>query len=160
MLFSSCINPQEAKNKGAIVKAMADSIAKKYSQAPQLSIEEFRQNQGKAVLVDVRSEEEIKVSKIRGAITREYFENKLSNEPDFYKDYKVVAYCTIGERSSQYAIELKKKGLNAFNLKESILGWTQRNLPIVDAQGKETKKVHVYGEAWNLVPADYQGVWE
>lgn len=160
LLLATCINPQNTPHKDKVVKAMADAIAKKYSGAPQLSIEELKQNQGKLVLVDVRSKEEIKVSKIRGAVTREYFEKKLNSEPGFYKDYKVVAYCTIGERSSQYAIELKKKGLNAHNLKESILGWAHRKLPLITPSGEETKKVHVYGEAWNLLPKDYQGIWE
>lgn len=160
LLLAACINPQETPNKAKVIASMADAIAKKYSGAPQLSIEELKQNQGKLVLVDVRSEEEIKVSKIRGAVTRKYFESQLSAQPDFYKDYKVVAYCTIGQRSSQYATQLKKKGLDAYNLKESILGWAHRKLPLITPSGEETKKVHVYGEAWNLLPEGYQGIWK
>lgn len=129
-----------------------------------MTIEEYQRVQEDTLLVDVRTEEEIKVSKIKGAITRKEFESILNNSPDSLpeslKGKKIVSYCTIGERSSEYTIELKKRGLNAFNLKESILGWSQRQLPLTDPDGKETKKVHVYGEAMNLVPSNYEGVWE
>lgn len=162
LLFSSCINPQEAKNKGEIVKAMAKAIAKKYGDAPQMTIEEFQKIPQKdaVILVDVRGPEERAVSTIAGAINREVFENKLQENPQDLAGKTIVSFCTIGERSSKYTRELKKRDLNAFNLQESILGWSQRQLPLVDSQGKETRKVHVYGEAWNLIPKNYQGVWE
>lgn len=160
LFLAACINPQNTENKDQVIKAMADAISKKFKDAPQISIEEFQSIKDNIILVDVRSEDEIKVSTIKGAITRKEFEATLNNSPESLKDKKIVSYCTIGERSSEYTIELKKRGLDAFNLKESILGWSQRQLPLVDPNGKDTKKVHVYGEAMNLVPKNYKGVWE
>lgn len=158
-LLSSCINPQETANKSKVIQSMAKSISLQYPKAPQLSIEDFKKeyaNDPNAILVDVRSDEEQKVSRIPGAITRKEFESKR----DQYKDKTIIAYCTIGARSTKYTLNLIKEGHKAFNLKESILGWANRKLPLVTPSGEATKKVHVYGEAWNLLPTDYEGVWK
>jgi rhodanese-related sulfurtransferase len=159
LALSSCINPQETANKAKVVQSMAKAISLENPKAPQLSIEDFQKEYAKdsnTVLVDVRTEEEQKISRLPGAITRQEFE---ANQ-QAYKDKTIVSYCTIGARSSKYTLSLLKKGYKAFNLKESILGWANRKLPLVTPEGKETKKVHVYGEAWNLLPSDYQGIWK
>lgn len=135
---------------------MADSVEKQFSETSHLTIEEYQKNKDEYVLVDVRSEKEVKVSRIPGALTRVEFESQRSR----YKDKKILTYCTIGVRSSKYAKSLKKEGFKTFNLKESILGWTHRGLPLVDPDKKETRKVHVYAEAWNLVGKEYKGVWD
>ena len=157
--FTSCINPQDTPNKAKVVQSMAKSISLANPQAPQLSIEDFQRdyaNDPNTVLVDVRTEKEQKVSRLPGAISRKVFEANRAA----YKEKTIVSYCTIGARSTKYTLSLLKSGHKAFNLKESILGWANRNLPLVTPEGKETKKVHVYEEAWNLLPTDYQGVWK
>lgn len=153
----SCIDPQSAaKNKRKSVQVMAEQISVKFPKAPQLSIEEFlkwRSSNQTLVLVDVRAPRETKISMLPGAITKKEFEeNQLK-----YKDHVVIAYCTIGYRSSEYVQKLKKKNIDAHNLKESLLGWAHRGLSFTSA-GVETKKAHVYEEAWNFLPAGYIGV--
>lgn len=159
-LATSCINPQEMGDPKKVVMAMANSIERQFPSAPQLSIEEYqrklKENPKGLILVDVRSEEEMAISKIEGAITRKEFEDQREK----YKDKLVVSYCTIGQRSSEYTVELRKIGFQAFNLKESILGWTHHSLPLTDPKGERTKKVHVYGEAWNLAAKDYKAIWK
>jgi rhodanese-related sulfurtransferase len=153
----SCINPQSAaKNKKKSVEVMADQIAKKFSKAPQVSIEEFlkwKASEKDVVLVDVREKREVKVSMLPGAITKAEFERDRLK----YKDHTVVAYCTIGYRSSDYVQKLVKNKTMAFNLRESLLGWAHRGLSFSN-DDKETKKAHVYEEAWNFLPDDYVGV--
>lgn len=108
------------------------------------------------ILVDIRSDIERAVSFIPGSISQEDFEKNKNA----YRDKTIVSYCTIGQRSSAYTENLIKEGFKAFNLEESLLGWTQRQLPLTTSSGEATKKVHVYGEAWNLVPDNYQGIWK
>lgn len=153
--LTGCINPQKVGDPKKVVSAMANTIEKQFSETPQMTIEDFLKKKNDVILVDVRDEKEMKVSIIPGAITRKEFESQRSK----YKDKKIVAYCTIGQRSTEYTKELKKEGFDAYNLKESILGWTHRKLPLVTPEGKETKKVHVYDEPWNLVEKSYTGVW-
>lgn len=105
------------------------------------------------VLVDVRTDEEIKVSVIPGAITKaEYEKNR-----DQFKDQVVIPYCTIGGRSGRYASELQKAGVNVKNFQGSILEWVQSELPVVTLEGEPTKRVHIYSDRYKI-PAKYEAV--
>lgn len=154
--ISGCINPQKVGNPKKTVASMAKTIELQYPKIKHLSIEKYQKQADNYILLDVRSSEESKVSQIPNSITKEEFEKNKES----YRGKKIVTYCTIGVRSSKYAQELEKQGFEAANLKESILGWTHRKLPLVNNQGRPTKKVHVYGEAWNLVSKEYEGIWE
>lgn len=154
----SCINPQTAaKNKKKSVEVMAEQIAKKFPKAPQVSIEDFLDWKTSAhppiVLVDVREDREIKISMLPDSITKKEYERDSLK----YKEHIVVAYCTIGYRSSEYVEKLTKNKVNAYNLKESLLGWAHRGLSFT-SKGIKTKKAHVYEEAWNFLPKGYVGV--
>lgn len=153
----SCINPQNAANKAKSVKVMADQIAVKFPAAAQVTIEDYlswtKVPSAKVVLVDVRPLKERKISMLPGAISIDQFKENKSQ----YKNYKIVAYCTIGHRSSQFAIKWSKKNYSTYNLKESLLGWAHRGLTFIKG-GKETKRAHVYEEAWNFLPKGYKGV--
>jgi rhodanese-related sulfurtransferase len=107
------------------------------------------------VLVDVRTPKEQAVSMLPGAITQEAFEAAR----DVYRGQTVVAYCTIGARSGEYAEELRQEGFEVFNLKGSILAWTHAGLPLMDPEGQETKRVHTYGRRWNLTAKGYEATW-
>lgn len=113
------------------------------------------QNAEPTVLVDVRTPEEQAISMLPGAITQDAFEATRK----LYADKTIVTYCTIGARSGEFAEELRQEGLEVFNLKGSILSWTQAGLPLVDAEGNETKRVHTYGDKWDLVGEGYEAVY-
>ena len=141
--------------------------------APEISIEQLRklqldQRQAAAsqqeagvtapqssfVLVDVRSDEELAVSIIPGAITKAQYEKNK----DRYHGRTVITYCTIGGRSGAYAKQLIKDGTKAMNFKGSILGWCQANQPLVTLDGQATNRVHIYSSRYK-VPAQYKPVW-
>jgi sodium/bile acid cotransporter 7 len=107
------------------------------------------------ILVDVREPEERAVSRIPGSISKEDFEAN----PESYKGKRVVAYCTIGYRSGKWAAFQWRQGVDAVNLRGSILAWTHAGGALVDAEGNPTKRVHVYGEEWDLVPEGYESVF-
>lgn len=106
------------------------------------------------VLVDTREPREREVSVIPGAITAEEFEAA----PEQYADVVVVAYCTIGHRSSEYAERLTSEGYPVLNLSGSILSWTHAGGPLVGPDGS-TRRLHVYGADWDLAPAAYETSW-
>ncbi len=63
------------------------------------------------------------------------------------KNATIVVYCTVGVRSEQVGIRLKKMGYtNVNNLLGSIVEWVNQGNVVVDANNKETKKVHVYSK--------------
>jgi sodium/bile acid cotransporter 7 len=110
-----------------------------------------RQKSGDLVLVDVRTQEEQAVSMLPGAITAEAF----AAAEETYRDKAVITYCTSGV----YADELRQKGFDVCNLKGSLLAWTHAGLPLKDAAGQDTKRVHVYGKTWDLAAEGYEAVW-
>jgi len=105
------------------------------------------------VLVDVRSEEEVNVSIIPGAITKPEYEKDRKQ----YDGRTVIAYCTIGGRSAKYASELAKTGIRVKNFKGSILEWVGAELPLVTLDGKETNKVHIYSDRYKI-PSKYEAI--
>ncbi len=108
------------------------------------------------VFVDVREKSEQNVSMIPGAITAARFEADF----DRYRKQQIVVYCTIGSRSGIYARDLlgKHPNLKIRNLAGSILAWAHAGRPLQTPDGKPTKRVHVYGPKWNLLPEGYEAV--
>ena len=129
----------------------------KFPETPDLSAEELieRRKTERVILVDSREKAERDVSKIPGAISAQDFESTI----EMYADATVIAYCTIGDRSGHYAKELRKRGIDAYNLKGGVLAWAHAGGTFVDGHGNETNRVHVYGTKWNLLPGGYRAVW-
>ncbi|MCP9927084.1 MPT-synthase sulfurylase [Cyanobium sp. CH-040] len=107
------------------------------------------------LLVDVRDAHEQAVSMLPGAISRQAFER----DRERYRDHLIVPYCTIGLRSGLYAQELIDQGFAARNLAGSVLAWAHAGQPF-EAGGRSTRRVHVYGADWNLLPRGYEPVLE
>ena len=105
------------------------------------------------VVVDVRSEKEVKVSVIPGAITKEQFEKDIEK----YRDRVVIPYCTVGGRSTAYAKQLAKQEFKIKNYAGSILKWIDAGLPLVTLDGKPTKQVHISSDRYT-VPKEYERV--
>lgn len=110
---------------------------------------------GSYIVVDARSPVEREVSMIEGSIDQAQFESNI----DVYQNKKIIVYCTIGYRSGFYAKELRQRGLDAYNLREGILGWTQAGGQLVNTEGQETPKVHVYSRPWDLGVKDHVAVF-
>lgn len=150
--FSGIDTNQEKKAK---LEQMAQAIDKKFSKVKQLSVKEFKQiPSNQVVLVDVRTPQERKVSMLPNAISKDEF---LSNTKK-YQGKKVVAYCTIGYRSSEFINKLKDRFPEAYNLRGSLLSWAHDDGQFFH-EGQNTSQVHVYGRAWNLLPDSYEPVY-
>ena len=107
------------------------------------------------VLVDVREKKEIQVSIIPGALTQNQFEQKI----DEYRDATVIVYCTIGYRSGHYVNTLRGQNIDAYNLAGGVLAWAHAG-QLFNKAGRESIKVHVYGEQWDLLPSGYESIYE
>jgi sodium/bile acid cotransporter 7 len=110
---------------------------------------------GRMVLVDVRTPAEQEVSRLPGALTTADFEARRAE----LAGSVVVTYCTVGYRSGLYAARLRSQGWDARNLAGSLLAWTHTGGALVGPDGQPTKRLHVYGERWNLAAAGYETVW-
>jgi sodium/bile acid cotransporter 7 len=106
------------------------------------------------VLVDVREEKEQRISILPGAVSEQAF----MAQPELRRGKLVVGYCTISYRSGQLAHKLKSQGIQMVNLRGGILAWLHAGGQVA-AGGQPVRKVHVYGEKWNLAPAGVEAVW-
>lgn len=156
LILQSCLKPEEAQNKAKIVKSMGETVAKQFSDISHITIEELGSlDSASYIIVDIRSQPEIEVSYIPNSLTQKKFEQELPN----LNGKKIIVYSTLGPRSSKYVRLLREKKIDAYNLKEGILGWAHRKLPLL-SKGKETKRVHIYTDAYSFTPVGYEGVYK
>jgi rhodanese-related sulfurtransferase len=144
-------------NKLERIEALFTKDNAKRRDAPFVTVEQWlaMKDEPGTVLVDVRPHEERRVGMIPGALTREQFEARRAE----LAQHTIVSYCTIGGRSGAYTEELRAKGLRALNLKGSVLLWAHAGGTFVDEHGRETRRAHVSGAKWDLLPAGYTSVW-
>ncbi|GMI10100.1 hypothetical protein TrLO_g2350 [Triparma laevis f. longispina] len=102
------------------------------------------------IFVDCRTPAEQSISTIPYSIPYDIF------SPSTATSSKIILYCTIGYRSSLNAQNLKKKhpNLQISNLSGSVLSWSHTSGPFVNPQGEPTKRLHVYGNDWDLAASD------
>jgi rhodanese-related sulfurtransferase len=155
----ACQDPGELTDaeKRTRIDEMYEGYRRDFPDAPEMTVATLvRRLAGPEppVVVDVRSDEERDVSTIPGALSREEFEGRQAE----LSGREVVTYCTIGYRSGLYTEKLRGQGWNASNLRGSILAWAHAGQAL-ERGGEPTKRVHVYGRSWNLLPEGYEPVW-
>jgi len=109
---------------------------------------------GEVVIVDVRERAEREVSRLPHSITPKELESYLEG----HHSQRVVIYCTIGYRSGKFTRSLQDKGVKAYNLAGGIIAWVHHG-GTIEHDGNSTRRVHVYGKKWNLLPEAYEPVW-
>ena len=129
-------------------------VRARFSDVPQLSVDELRAwlddpERPRPILLDVRTSEEYSVSHLEGARRAETAADALRLLDDASKDAPVVAYCSVGYRSSALVRTLRREGyLGARNLEGSIFEWANRGHPVV-RDGEPVREVHPYGWPWS-----------
>ncbi len=127
-------------------------VRSEFPQVEHLSAEELRlridSGSRAPVLLDVRTEKEYAVSHIPGAI-RVDPEGELS---DFLRaldrETPVVAYCSLGYRSSRLVERLRREGFaDVKNLEGSIFEWANKGFP-VERDSALVREVHPYDAEW------------
>lgn len=143
--------------KQAKIATLYKNYAQEFPQVTGIEAEKLKRllQQGEEiVLVDVRSPDEMTVSMLPGAITKEEFERNIKQ----YQNKMIVAYCTIGYRSGKYARSKQLQDINILNLEGSLLAWSHVQGNLVNDLGA-TKQVHIFNRQWQLTADDYQPVW-
>jgi rhodanese-related sulfurtransferase len=144
----------DTNEKRLAVGKLATEIQLKFPTVPIKTVEDLlAMPPDTYILVDVRSPKEQSVSMLPGAITKEEFLDKGQQ----FKGKIVITYCTIGYRSSVFAKAIMAQGHNVYNLKGSLLEWAHAGKHFIK-DGTPTKKAHVYGKNWDLLPESYQSV--
>jgi rhodanese-related sulfurtransferase len=166
-ILSGCFSMEDsiksAENKPEIIQGWIASLSGQYPKVANVTakkLQEFYIQSDKPLyLIDHRNLEEQMVSIIPGAVPSRDVDIK-----DLPKDARIVVYCTIGARSSQYVSDQQKAGIangrEIYNLAGGILAWTFVQGELHNPQKKPTKKVHVFGPAYHVIADGYEGVTE
>lgn len=140
----------------ATLERMIRNIGEDYPDVPTITAAALRESleSREIVLVDVRTGPERSVSTLPGAISADEFESRLEE----LAGRTVVAYCTVGVRSSDYVRDMRRRGIEVLNLEGSVLAWTHIGGQFVH-DGVATDRLHVYGRRWNLAADGYRTIW-
>ena len=97
------------------------------------------------LLLDARSEEEYGVSHLRGALRVDPDAGPEALPEGIARDAPIVAYCSVGYRSSALVRRLTEAGYtDVRNLEGSIFEWANQGLPVYRGD-REVRRVHPYG---------------
>jgi rhodanese-related sulfurtransferase len=148
--------PQDAEARRERIFELYERYEERFPDVPALTPREAWEmvQRGEAVFADIRSDPERDVSGLPGARDERFF----AEPPREGKAVAAIAYCTIGLRSGRWAKARREEGIEAYNLEGGILLWAHEGLPIVTPGGQPSKRVHVYGPRWNLLPSEYSDV--
>jgi rhodanese-related sulfurtransferase len=164
-------NVQEDLRHRAILKKFASyNLPKVQVISPRGLVQKMSQAREKVVLVDTRSDPEIAVSRLPGAISSVEFERIVSAgelSPDTIEC--ICCYCTLGVRSAKFVARLASERPELahciYNLPGSILRWVweggtdgEEYGRLEDSNGEVTRTVHVFGSAWDLLPDGYKSI--
>lgn len=142
----------------AQIQSMYESYrAEAFAGVADITVAEFlaKMASESVVLIDCREPAEMNISQIPGALTRAAFEA----DPESFRQQTIITYCTIGYRSGEYARDLQAQGFSVVNLIGGVLMWAHEGQLFENPEGGMTKRVHVYGEQWDLLPPEYESVY-
>jgi rhodanese-related sulfurtransferase len=152
-LFAACAQPQQAVNNSDPLQEIKQTVRTKFPSVKQLSANEYEAwmkdtARKKPLVLDARKSEEFSVSHLRYAINVPDDVQVLEALKDHPKDTPIVAYCSVGYRSSQLAEKLKAQGFtNVVNLEGSIFQWANEGRPLYQNDQPVTQ-VHQYDKKW------------
>lgn len=150
VILSTAWGSNDATARLADVRA---KIRDRYSDVPMLSTAELADwladhSRVPPLLLDVRTEAEFSISHLKDARRVEPGKPTKKLLESLDPDRAVVVYCSVGERSSKFARELRKQGIKkVFNLDGSIFQWANEGRPLYAGNGPATW-VHPYNRRW------------
>jgi rhodanese-related sulfurtransferase len=153
LIFTGCIEPNQVKNRSHVVASMAATLDKQFPGTPQMSKDNLPEQY---ILVDVREKAERMVSTLPQAISIKQYEK--DRKQLIASNQVIVAYDTLGKRAIAWVQKERALGANAYNLHGGLLAWAHEGGIFLDVTGNHTKRVHVYAEAWDMLPDGYEAI--
>jgi rhodanese-related sulfurtransferase len=141
---------------GLVWSSLLSSIRSQYPAVPQLSTDSLAvwlddPDRPAPVLLDVRTPDEYAVSHLAGAIRIDPDTEDYTALADLPPGTPIVAYCSVGYRSSALADRLLRAGFsNVNNLEGSIFTWANESRPVY-RDSVEVRQVHPYNRLWGTL---------
>lgn len=119
--FVSCTNGQESKT---TVSSTYQDI--KVNEVMQIA------EKNQAIILDVRTPEEVSQGIIEGAVNINFYDNNfMQKAKELDKTKPIIVYCKSGGRSSSAAGKLVDEGFTVYNVVGGITAWYSAGLPTV-----------------------------
>lgn len=119
---------------------------------PYITTEALSKIDHQVMILDTREPDEYEVSHLKNAICVGYNNfnlDSISNILPENKNKQIVVYCSLGIRSEDIGLKLRKAGYNnVMNLYGGIFKWKNENNPVFNTLEKETDSVHVFLKEW------------
>lgn len=161
--LASCVRAQNVPDRLKTGYAPLDEKLEKLVTADDRAISATAASQlTNPIYLDAREAEEYAVSHLPGALHLGYNNLDLTTVERLDKSRPVVVYCTVGYRSERAAKKLREAGFTqVYNLFGSLYAWKLAGLPLEDAEGKSTDRLHTYSKKWGAFVPDSIGekVW-
>jgi rhodanese-related sulfurtransferase len=107
--------------------------------------------QPQPVVLDARTEDEFRVSRLKGAVRIDPYRPSLRPLQGFRKDTSVTVYSSAGYRGARVASWLGRAGYTKVsNLSGGIFAWVNEGRPIFRGE-TPTAMVHPYDQKWGLL---------
>lgn len=156
VLLAALLVPALAAPSG--LGSIADALERRHGSiehVPPELLAEWRAGGRDVVLLDARSLEEYRVGHLRGAVRvppSASARTILAAIGRPLNGATVVAYCSVGHRSSVLASRVRDAlaaagAESVWNLRGGIFAWHNEGRPLVDAAGP-TERVHPYSARW------------
>lgn len=126
-----CVEFKASEMKQLLILLILVACSQKQAEtllAPQAFDKKFKSTEG-AILLDVRTEEEVSEGTLPGAINIVYdkdFANKLGS----LERKPVFVYCAGGVRSAKAAGILRNKGFEVYDLEGGYNAWKKAGMPV------------------------------
>ena len=137
-------------------KSVHEMVRRDFPGVEHVSVEELNRRLASdaataLVLFDVREEAEYNVSHLPGARRVQPGSDAAELLETLEPDTPIVAYCSVGYRSSELVQKLTELGFtNVKNLDGSIFAWANRGFP-VERDGEEVREVHPFDDRWGTL---------
>eukprot|EP00730_Choanoeca_flexa_P012120 TRINITY_DN3350_c0_g1_i1.p1 TRINITY_DN3350_c0_g1~~TRINITY_DN3350_c0_g1_i1.p1 ORF type:complete len:149 (+),score=14.19 TRINITY_DN3350_c0_g1_i1:41-487(+) len=141
-------------------------LEKRFPRVQQLTTEALAECKD-AIIFDVRPPSEFEISHTDGAHRVDMNDAAkaavILQTQDYQPGRPVVAYCSVGYRSSVLAQSLVDSGAvhadDVYNLNGSLFQWATEDRPMIDGRGETAIKVHPYNWLFGmLLPAEKRAV--
>jgi rhodanese-related sulfurtransferase len=108
--------------------------------------------QPQPVVLDARTEDEFRVSRLKGAVRIDPYRPSLRALQGFRKDTSVLVYSSAGYRGARVASWLGKAGYTkGLNLSGGVFQWANEGRPLVREESRPTALVHPFDRKWGLL---------
>lgn len=119
---------------------------------PYIDVQELSELNDDFFLLDAREFSEYDLSHLNNAIFVGYSDFSIERVEQLIpnKSHKIIVYCSIGIRSEDIAVHLKKAGYtNVYNLFGGIFEWVNKGFLVYDSRNQPTDTVHAYSKKWS-----------